>query len=129
MADQYRLSHIECVQERRKARRRSDPYRGLPGVGVEGPAVTEDDGLARALALVEDRRSIRYGDGTCTHGIISSIMFENVLLFRFFGTSVKVQKKGLLPLEKSAIKLEKVPESALNLENGLLDSCRAKTQQ
>src|SRR5260370_22466143 len=60
----------------------------VPGVGVEGPAVTEDDGLARALVLVEDRRSIRCGDGTCTHGIISSLMFEHVLLFRVFGTLV-----------------------------------------
>jgi hypothetical protein len=33
--------------------------------------------------------------------------------------STKVQKSGLLPLENSAIKLEKVPESALILEKGL----------
>jgi hypothetical protein len=43
--------------------------------------------------------------------------------------NVKVQKNGLLPLEISAIKLEKVPESALILEKGLLESCRAKTHQ
>jgi len=33
--------------------------------------------------------------------------------------SVKGQKNGLLPLEISAIKLEKTPESALILEKGL----------
>jgi hypothetical protein len=33
--------------------------------------------------------------------------------------STKVQKNGLLPLENSTIKLEKVPESALILEKGL----------
>jgi hypothetical protein len=33
--------------------------------------------------------------------------------------SVKVQKNGLLPLEKSTIKLEKVLDSALILEKGL----------
>jgi hypothetical protein len=35
--------------------------------------------------------------------------------------SVKVQKDGLFLLENSAIKLEKVPESALILEKGLLE--------
>ncbi len=38
--------------------------------------------------------------------------------------SVEVRKNGLLPLEISAIKLEKVPESALILEKGLLESTR-----
>src|SRR5213592_4219831 len=55
----------------------------VPGVGIEGPAVAEDDGLARAPVLVEDRRSILCGDGACTHAIISSFMFENVLLCFF----------------------------------------------
>jgi hypothetical protein len=36
--------------------------------------------------------------------------------------SVKVQKNGFLMLENSAIKLEKIPESALILEKGLLES-------
>jgi hypothetical protein len=40
--------------------------------------------------------------------------------------SVKVQKNGLLPLEFSAIKLGKVPESALLLEKGLWESADAK---
>jgi hypothetical protein len=36
--------------------------------------------------------------------------------------SVKVQKNGLLMLEISVLKLEKVPESALILEKRLLES-------
>jgi hypothetical protein len=36
--------------------------------------------------------------------------------------SVKVRKNGPLPLEISATKLEKVPESALILEKRLLES-------
>jgi hypothetical protein len=36
--------------------------------------------------------------------------------------SVKVQKNGILMLENSAIKLERIPESALILEKGLLES-------
>jgi len=43
--------------------------------------------------------------------------------------SVEGKKNGLLPLEISAIKLEKVPESALVFEKGLLESYRAKTHQ
>jgi len=38
-----------------------------------------------------------------------------------------LQKNGLLHLEISAVKLEKVPESAIILEKGLLESCRGKT--
>ncbi len=41
--------------------------------------------------------------------------------------SVKARKNILLLIEISAIKLEKGPESALILEKGLLESCRAKT--
>jgi hypothetical protein len=40
--------------------------------------------------------------------------------------SVKVQRKGLLPLEKSTIKLEKTPESALIFEKGLLGGIDTK---
>jgi len=37
----------------------------VPGVGSERPAVAEDDGLARAPVLVEDRGSIFGGDCVC----------------------------------------------------------------
>jgi hypothetical protein len=40
--------------------------------------------------------------------------------------SVKVQKNGLFLLEISAIKLEKVSESARILEKGLLESADTK---
>jgi hypothetical protein len=43
--------------------------------------------------------------------------------------SVKELKNGFLPLENSALKLEKVPESALILEKGLLERYRGKTHQ
>jgi len=43
--------------------------------------------------------------------------------------SVERKKNGLFTLENSAIILEKVLESALILEKGLLESCTAKTYQ
>src|SRR5258708_37486030 len=65
----------------------------VPGVGIERPAVAEDDGLARAPVLVEDRRSIWCGNSACTHEIISSFMFENVLLCFF--PSPKLRERDL----------------------------------
>ena len=41
----------------------------VPGVGIERPAVAEDDGLPRAPVLVKDRGAVLGGDGACTHGM------------------------------------------------------------
>src|SRR5258708_21450080 len=82
--------------------------------------LAEDDGLARALVLVEDRRSISCADGTCTHGIISSIMFENVLLFHVFGTLVTGRSgepiaPGITLCLRLSLLLSEPPVSALPL--------------
>ena len=106
MADQYRVVQIERVEQRRQVvgvavhviavpglagaamaapimRNDAIALGGheerlvVPGVGVEGPAMAEDDGLSRAPVLVEDRRSICCADRACTHEIISSFLCEN----------------------------------------------------
>src|SRR5437660_5984323 len=108
MADQHRVVQIERVEERRQvvsvvvqviavpglagsptaatvmrdgaiAPGGQEERLVVPGVGSERPAMAEDDGLARAPVLVEDRGSIFGGDGACTHGINSSFVFENRL--------------------------------------------------
>ena len=44
----------------------------FPGIGIERPAVAEDDGLSRAPVLVVDFRAVFGGD--CAHGRISFIV-------------------------------------------------------
>ena len=49
----------------------------VPGVGIERPAVAEDDGLPRAPVLVKDRGAVLGGDRARAHGMHFS--FQNQL--------------------------------------------------
>src|SRR5713226_9652212 len=98
MADQHRVVQIKCVEERRQvvgvvihvvavpglagsstaatvmgdgaiALGGHEDQLVVPGVGIERPAVAEDDGLARAPVLVKDRGAVLGGDCACAHGM------------------------------------------------------------
>ncbi len=101
MADQHRVVQIKCVDERRQvvgvvvqvvavpglagsataatvmrdgaiAPGGQEERLVVPGIGIERPAMAEDDGLARAPVLVKNRRAVPGGNGTRTHGVKSS---------------------------------------------------------
>src|ERR1700693_745109 len=98
MADQHRVVQIKCVDERRQvvsvvvqvvavpglagsstaatvmrdgaiAVGGQEERLFVPGVGMERPAVAEDDGLARAPVLVKNRGAVLCSDCACAHGM------------------------------------------------------------
>src|SRR5260370_41797505 len=102
MADQHRVVQIKCFDERRQvvgvvvqvvavpglagsataatvmrdgaiAPGGQEERRVVPGIGIERPAMAEDDGLARAPVLVKNRRAVAGGNGTRTHRWKSSL--------------------------------------------------------
>src|SRR3989442_6096219 len=101
MTDQHRLVQIKCVDERRQvvsvvvhvvavpglagsamaatvmgdgaiAVGGHEERLVVPDVGIERPAMAEDDGLARAPVLVKNRGAVLGGNGTRTHAVKSS---------------------------------------------------------
>src|SRR6266849_9632108 len=124
MTDQHRLVQIKCVDERRQvvsvvvhvvavpglagsamsatvmgdgaiAPGSQEERLVVPGIGIERPAMAEDDGLARAPVLVKNRRAVLGGNGTRTHGVKSSFQDQPV---RKYSDSMRANCSDYFPL-------------------------------